>query len=396
MPAEHYRNLAADGNRWSTSTSSQRCSASSVLVLNASVSGVFTRNVFGRRLQYRRFCGHTEMLKSGDAMVKPLNYVGGPVALTQLVREGGAVLVKERRLVENRMSEIKRTVAGEMCFYELVREGRTDDCRYCMVTQYTKDCGPTYYAALSAPSSPGAGTCVACDEACSGTSEFFVVSEFSCWSNGTQRVRGGSAFGSLQGLQAQLSQSMNYWYKQAECRPCARLSETDVPAIVTRCGNKATFETWHDTDQAMVLDVARPQHIVCCVLDSFGTSVYYNSKKLVRCVQAKDEALLVMAGNTPLCEKNVPDLETTYAPFCPPVWFLDRSAPGCAGALQKWTNACCSKCAGCDGAGRLQTNEYKLCPGDTAHDTQLAGCVTTCAEKNYEVDGTCVACESCA
>ncbi len=33
---------------------------------------------------------------------------------------------------------------------------------------------------------------------------------------------------------------------------------------------------------------------------------------------------------------------------------------------------------------------------DTAFDTQLAGCVTTCAEKNYEVDGTCVACESCA
>jgi hypothetical protein len=132
------------------------------------------------------------------------------------------------------------------------------------------------------------------------------------------------------------------------------------------------------------------------VLDSSGTSIYYNSKKLVRCVSAKNEAVLGMTGNTPLCQPNVPDLETTFAPFCPPGWFLDRSASGCKGVLAKWSNACCSRFEGCVGAGRLQTNEYRTCPGDNAFDTQLAGCVTTCAEKNYEVDGTCIACESCA
>lgn len=396
VPAQHYRHLAADGNDWTASTSAQRCSAVSVLVLNASVSGVFTRNVFGRRVQYRRFCGHAEMLRSGDAMVQPLDCAGGAVALTELVRDSGAFMTKERRLVDNRMAEIKRTVAGASCFYEIRREGRTDDCQYCMGTQYTKDCGPTYYAALAAPSSPGAGTCAECETACSGVAEYFAASEFSCWSNGTQRVQGSAVHGSLEGLKGALSKNMNYWYKPAECRPCARLSETDVPAIVTRCGNKATFETWHDKEEEMVLDVPRPQRIVCCVLDSSGTSIYYNSKKLVRCVPAKNEAVLGMTGNTPLCQPNVPDLETAFAPFCPPGWFLDRSAPGCKGVLAKWSNACCSRCEGCVGAGRLQTNEYRTCPGDTVFDTQLAGCVTTCAEKNYEVDGTCIACESCA
>ena len=38
----------------------------------------------------------------------------------------------------------------------------------------------------------------------------------------------------------------------------------------------------------------------------------------------------------------------------------------------------------------------KLNWDNTVRDTQLAGCVTTCAEKNYQVNDTCVACESCA
>lgn len=399
LPAEHYRNLAADGNKWNASTSAQRCSSSSEFVLNASVAGVFMRNVYGRRMQYRSFCGHFEMIKSGDAMVQALDCVSGAIRLSELVSRGGAYEL-EHRLVDNRMAEIKRTVGGTDCFYELRREGRTDNCRYCAGTEYTSDCGPTYYAGLAAPSVPGAGTCVACAETCPEPNSFFAVSEFSCWSNGTQRVRGDATHGSLRGLQAALSTSMNYWYKPAECRTCAGLSDavggTGVPQIVTRCGNKATFETWSDNEE-MVLAVARPQRIVCCVLDAVvGTGVYYNHNKLVKCVAANDENLLGMTGNTPLCKTVVPDLETTYAPFCPAGWFLDKSAPGCTGVLEKWSNACCSKCARCEGAGRLQTSEYKLCPGDTAHDTQLAGCVTTCAEQNYQVGETCRACESCA
>ena len=393
VPVDHYRNLAADGNAWNASTSAQRCSAVSEFVLNASVAGVLTRNVYGRRLQYRSFCGHVEMIKSGDAMVQALDFVSAAIRLSELVSSGGAYKL-ERRLVLNRMAEIKRTVGGVDRFYELRREGRTDNCRYCAGTEYTRDCGPTYYAGLAAPSVPGAGTCVLCDETCPEPNSFFAVSEFSCWSNGTQRVRGDATHGSLRGLKAALSTNMNYWYKLAECRACAGLSDAVVPQIVTRCGNKATFETWSDRVE-MVLDTKRPQRIVCCVLDSVYPSNDYDAKKLVRCVPEGRKAELTAAG-TALCQTGVPDLETSYAPFCPPGWFLDRSAPGCSGVLEKWSNACCSECARCDGAGRLQTTEYRTCPGDTAHDTQLAGCVTTCAEKNYQVGDRCVACESCA
>ena len=44
----------------------------------------------------------------------------------------------------------------------------------------------------------------------------------------------------------------------------------------------------------------------------------------------------------------------------------------------------------------MKTDQYRTCPGDTDFDTQLQNCVTTCVERNYEVNGTCLACESCS
>ncbi len=399
VPAEHFRTLAADSNAWYASTSAQRCSAVSVLVLNASASAVLARNVYGRRVRFRSLCGHLEMTKSGDAMVQALNCAGGPLRLSELVSSGGAFTL-ERRFEDNRIAEIKHTASGADCFYELRREGRTDDCTYCSGTQYTKDCGPTYYAELAAPSAAGAGTCEPCGTRCPGDDQFFNASAFSCWSNGTQRVQGNATYGSLLLLQPVLARSMNYWYKPAECRPCATLSAVGVPRLVTRCGNKVTFETWHQSDETTVSnrgDKKRPKRTVCCAVDrdtAMPSGVVNDNKRGVRC--ADTLAALALATPTPACEPTVSDLETSYEPFCPPGWFLDRSAPGCQGELAKWDNACCSQCARCEGAGRLQTFEYRDCPGDTDFDTQLAGCVTTCAEKNYQDGNRCVACESCA
>jgi hypothetical protein len=108
------------------------------------------------------------------------------------------------------------------------------------------------------------------------------------------------------------------------------------------------------------------------------------------------ESALQMTSATPRCEKSVPDLQTEYMNFCPTGWFLDRAAPGCSGILTEWKNTCCKKCDLCEGGGKLKTDKYETCSGGTDYDTQLAGCVTTCAEKNYEVDGKCYACETCA
>jgi hypothetical protein len=398
VPALHYRNLVSDGNSWNASTSAEMCPPSSFGVVDASVSSVLTRNVHGRRVQFRRWCGHAEILKADDALMQPLDCgsrrPSNATSLAELIAGGVGryTLTKERRLVSNRMAEVKLTLNdGFSCFYELRREGRAEDCRFCAGTTYTQGCGPTYFADLDAPAVAGPGTCVLCEEQCSRQQfpgHFFAVTQFSCWSNGTERVRGSAGFGSLKLIAQAMSASMNYWYKPAACMPCAELSDARVPQIVTRCGNKAWFETWDPSVEAPdEMQVARPAVRFCCALDR-------NSNTGTICMPLLTD--LKLALPTPLCEPNVPDLATSYANFCPPDWFLDRTAPGCAGVLTEWKNTCCKKCELCAGGGKIKTDKYETCSGGTDYDTQLAGCVTTCAEKNYEVNGMCVACESCA
>ena len=398
VPALYYRNLVSDGNAWTTSTSAEMCPPSSFGVVSAPGTSV-ARNVYGRRMQFRRWCGHAEILKADDALLLPLNCgsrrPANTTSLAELVAGSGGrySLVKERRLVANRMAEVKLTLTdGFSCFYELRREGRAEDCRFCTGTTYTQGCGPTYYAELDAPAVAvaGPGTCTACEEQCSiqqFPNHFFAVTQFSCWSNGTERVRGGE-LGSLKLIRPMMSASMNYWYKPAACAPCAGVSDAAVPQIVTRCGNKAVFETWHPADNLPdEANVNRPISQFCCALDKAK-----NTSTI--CVPQKDDLRLTFPNT--LCEPNVPDLATSYANFCPPKWFLDRSAPGCGGVLTAWKRTCCKQCELCAGAGKIQTDKYKECSGGTDYDTQLAGCVTTCAEKNYLLDGKCLACETCA
>lgn len=400
VPALHYRSLVSDGEAWTTSTVAEKCPATSFAVLNASAARVFARNIYPRRVQFRRWCGHAEILKADDALVQPLDCgsrrSASDLRLADLISgaAGAYELAKERRLVANRMAEIKLTMLSDRftCFYELRREGRAEDCTSCAGTRYAKDCGPTYFAELDAPAVAGPGTCEECMTQCSivtSANSYFAVTQFSCWSNGTARVQGASSagHGSLKLIKDAMSTSMNYWYKPAACVPCAGLSDAAVPQIVTRCGNKVSFETWDPTlelpDEAQV---ARPQSRFCCALDR-------NSNAGTICRPTENE--LGLKSATPLCETVVPDLQTEYANFCPPNWFLDRTG-GCAGTLNTWKRTCCKKCELCQGAGKFKTDTYRQCSGGTDYDTQLKGCVASCAEKNYEFNGTCVACESCA
>jgi Tfp pilus assembly protein FimT len=425
VPALKYRNLMQDGSKWDASSIASNCEPS--MFYDSNYRGILTRNVWGKRIQYRRWCGHDEMLKDNNAQLQLLgsSYVGvfpnedsqllfsfpiypNSISLRDAYNIQNTVLDKERVHLQNRVAEIQLTYTLNVFkfHYEIRREGRTDDCTYCNGTFYTKDCGPTYIAGLQTPEKSGPGSCEKCDEQCVNAEHFFEASEFSCWSNGTSRVSGSVQYGSVKSIAEAMSTTRNYWYKQAVCVACKKLHKptaASVPQIVTRCGNKLTFEVWHPTLQRTVLLVNRPRRRACCAINSiFTVSGEYTSELGTRCVIEGSDGTMDVAklasGATPLCATSVPDLSTAYMPFCPPGWFFDKSVAGCGGELETWDQKCCSLCSDCatGGSGWLKTNDYKLCSGDTAEDTQRAGCVTSCAEKNYQVgNDTCVACESC-
>lgn len=413
VPALQYRNLMQDGNEWDASSVASNCEGS--MFYDSSYPGILTRNVWGYRMQYRRWCGHDEISKDNDAQLQLVAIRGYDSAKTYStanelpsrisLQDANRIYVikKERTHFGSRVGELKITSTTDALtfYYEIQREGRTDDCTYCNGTFYTKDCGPTYSASLNTPQTAGPGTCQKCDEQCFGSEYFFDTSEFSCWSNGTSRVSSNVLYGSVRSIGEAMSTTRNYWYKPAICVACKKLSTASVPQIVTRCGNKVTFEVWHPTLQITVLLVNRPRRRACCAIDSsFTVSGDYTSDLGTRCVTESIDGTFdttkLASGSTPLCQTSVPDLSTASMPFCPPGWFLDKSVAGCTGQLETWNQKCCAQCSACATQGSLKTNEYKLCSGDTAEDTQLAGCVTSCAEKNYQLgNDTCVECESC-
>jgi hypothetical protein len=92
MPALHYRNLVSDGNAWNASTSAEMCIVASFGVVNATAAGVFTRNVHDRRMKFRRWCGHTEILKTDDTLLLSPDYVSrqnaNATSLAELVAGG--------------------------------------------------------------------------------------------------------------------------------------------------------------------------------------------------------------------------------------------------------------------------------------------------------------------
>lgn len=432
VPAQHYRDLLTGGNAWNSSTRASPCEPSEFRIDNSSVADVVTRNMDARRIQFRSWCGHREILKSANAqlrllrcvqLARPVSSSAGSVFvepdravslrdLLTYANTKGYALKYERSHVENAgiKSVVEVTLVADYveCHYEIRREGRTDDCTQCTGTQYTRDCGPTYNNELAVPAQAGNGSCAACETRCFDSDSFFAVERLSCWSNGTRRVSAADATwrGRLDKIQVIMSPHRNYWYKTAPCRRCARLQDVGgVPWVVARCGNRAWFETWHPTVELLVLQVIRPRRRLCCALDNtFFVTNAYNSDLNTRCVDLVDgvsqatalNLLISPSTGTPLCMTEVPDLQTELSRFCPPGWFVDKSALGCDGLLDTWNHACCSKCSDCATSGKFKTNEYIVCPGDTVRDTQLAGCVTTCAEKNYQVNDTCVACESCA
>ncbi len=432
VPALHFRNTVSGGNAWNASTTARKCEASFFVHYNKSAERVFARNMYATEMQYRSWCGHGEIVRYDNAVVESVECVAASIELEAAARGlapsqaallrsvsapgsrtslrnltlalseslgSGYALAYEHRVAGNRVAEVRLTLGAATCFFEVRREGRTDNCRFCAGASYTRDCGPTYHPALDTPRAAGPGECALCETRCFATAHYFAVSQFSCWSNGTARVvsQGGDARDGLD-LIAPTMTSMNHWYKPAECMPCAKVSAASVPAIVTRCGNKAWFEVWDASARVLVEQVARPSRRFCCAADRIANtaSPAYDRELGSSCVASESDIGLLTLGGAPLCNAFVADLRTQHARFCPPGWFLDRKAPGCAGELGEWSNLCCSLCFDCRAQGMIKTDKYAVCPGDTDYDTQLLNCVTACAERSYQLNDTCYACESCA
>jgi hypothetical protein len=136
--------------------------------VNDSTAGIFTRNVHYTRMQYRRWCGHQEILRSADAQLRLLECVAGlkrvssasvsvpdTASLQDLFNfstRNGFLMKQERVHVKtatlNRVAEVTLSMPLVDCHYEIRREGQPHDCTYCVGTKYTENCGPTYNALL--------------------------------------------------------------------------------------------------------------------------------------------------------------------------------------------------------------------------------------------------------
>jgi hypothetical protein len=190
-------------------------------------------------------------------------------------------------MLGNWTSEFKCGNASHAFLYAIRREGQLVQCAICPGTTYTKQCWPTYHPSMSAvdnvyfgtTNTPSPGTCEACEPRSPDSNHFFNTSLFSCWSNGTARIS-GVEHGRLDYIANLATQHMNYWYKPTECSECPMLHGVAArrPALVTRCGNKVTFEMWHPDDVLYTTDgVAQPEIRVCCSLPLRGAQYAENS-----------------------------------------------------------------------------------------------------------------------
>jgi hypothetical protein len=404
---KHYRILNI-GTVWTASSNRSVCTYNAEEVINSTTSNLTnaTRNTAAKRLYYRKWCGHHEIIRQRNALLRKqqilpvrMNFIIGTL---QEIKSncGGAVTVLKKSekevMPDNRVAEFKCENQTHKYLYEIRREGQEVQCRVCAGTSYTKQCWPTYHPSMltvddvyfSNTNTPSPGTCETCKQRCDTANYFLNVSLFSCWSNGTERISGGD-HGRLDDIQKRASLHMNYWYKDAVCSKCPMLDGVTArrPALVTRCGNKVSFDIWHPSDVIYRDGSAQPTVRVCCSVIRSGSGATFDVNLDAWCVTQQDSGRLE-------CETTIPDLATETQPYCPPGWFVSDTC-----ALQKenidvWTPKCCTKCEDCS-MGRVKTPKYQDCPGDTFYDTQAFGCKAECLSGNYLDGDTCIPCETC-
>jgi len=407
---KYYRTLNI-ANRWKASSNESACAYYAEEVINATARNLTnaTRNARAQRLYYRQWCGHHEIVRHQNALLRrqqvaPVRTNSTVITLREAKGNcagvGSVIVLKENAkevMPDNRVAEFKCENQTHKVYFEIRREGQVVQCTVCPGSSYTRQCWPTYHPSMSTvddeyfanTNSPSPGTCSICMERCRETNHFLNVSLFSCWSNGTTRMTGVD-HGRLDYLQERAALHMNYWYKDAVCSTCPSLQGLTAaqPALVTRCGNKAKFEIWHPDDVMTLNDVSQPKIRECCSLKDYVNIV----NSVATFIENLDAWCITKEGNAVLeCESTIPDLITETQPYCPPGWFVNEN---CAWESDVWTPKCCSKCDVCS-LGNVKTVEYRECPGDTFYDTQAFGCKVECLSGNYRDGDKCYPCETC-
>ena len=404
---KYYRVLHT-ASTWKASSNQSACTYNVDEVINATVSNLTnaTRNTEATRLYYRQWCGHDEIIRQKNALLQkqqilPVQMNSILITLQEMKSNCIGLLTALKKdakevMPDSRIAEFKCKNETHKFLYEIRREGQDVLCTVCPGTSYTKKCWPTYHPSMSTVDDeyfskvnrPSPGTCDKCVQRCDAADHFLKTSLFSCWSNGTERISGDD-HGRLDYLQERAALHMNYWYKEADCSTCPGLDGIAVrrPALVTRCGNKESFDIWHASDVLYVGAVAQPTVRVCCSLVRFNSGGIFDVKLDAWCFQTHEIAKLN-------CESSIPDLATETVPYCPPGWWVDPDCTKVKENVDVWTPQCCRKCLACS-LGLVKTPQYEDCPGDTFYDTQTFGCKAECLSGNYLDGDTCIPCETC-
>ena len=349
-----------------------------------------------RRLSFRRWCGHREIVReqqallqidnrSGYHLLKAENTTAGYAAIgdvcgaTLRATSGGLF---DLQCTDNRSSTLSISV---------VRGGDPTRCTECTGARYTKGCQPTYHPGLAGEETAyfasgarlsSAGTCAACYSQCVDADHYMSPVELSCMWNGSAQ---GRVTGALSALP---SAALLYWYKLAPCKPCvdATLNTTHA-MLVQQCGNKRTYRTWDALQSTLMPSTVRsiPMTRTCC-------SQHRNAQP---CTQSQLEEDTREAWIARECKaaSELEDLERVLETYCPPGWYVDEA---CAQvAPNAWVPDCCKRCDAC-GPGLFKTETYAACTGATFIDTEQNGCEQSCLSNSYRKDGRCYRCEQCS
>ena len=343
-------------------------------------------SILVKRLNFRSWCGHQEMVRHQQAWVQ----VDGSSLYVPLNNDMGRTR-SNTTVVDLCNSTLKQvqgsTTADLQCGqrqFRIIRSGFQDPCTRCNGTKYTKNCWPTYAPGLEIyddqyflPANkktlvPQPGECAACNAKCDTANEYIDPVQYSCWWNGTGRIAG------VLGATA-----TNFsWYKPAPCTKCANVKLAATKAeLYLSCGNRVSYRRWLPDD---VSDSTKtplrsiPSIQVCCT-------------EPLTVKQCTDNELEFETFSPQNCRQSVDDTPPATLAYCPPGWYVDET---CARENTLWSPDCCVKCKACRG-GKFKTDAYYDCPGNEYFDSQDRGCTTSCLTNQYLRNERCIKCEAC-
>jgi hypothetical protein len=354
----------------------------------------YTANAVGyaTELSYRRWCGHREIVREQQALLKYENtsYLYANESTTTGVAAIGDLC---------QQGSLKATTAGlfdltcrdgrnKEVSVSVVRSGHPEKCTLCRGATYTKRCWPTYHADLASEEveyfegsgrfkrMSSNGTCAVCAGQCAGENHYMQPTRFSCMWNGTAN---GRMLGTVSALP---STGFYYWYKQSPCIPCADVDMNTTHAMLHKqCGNKRTYRIW-DPLQTVPKEVRSiPLVRTCCSMKLAGKA---------ECTESEFSSWINENCQVALSLLDVAPVKETY---CPPGWYVDKACAESTPAA--WAPDCCKRCGGCTGS-MFKTESYATCTGATFIDTERNGCNRDCLSNSYMKGGNCYRCESCS